>query len=103
MTGTEKQPKREHTGLRTFEIVQYVDGYIEGTFNDWPANIQDAIFAALEWKSKQVGLPLAIVSSKCDHDPDIDDTAHPRKFWLHIVASEVVMADDRTIEPWRLT
>ncbi len=90
-----------HTGIRTFEIVQYVSGWLDGEFSDWPAQIQDAVLAALERKSGEVGLPLAIVFSKCDHDVDLPNE-HPRKFWLHIVASEVVMADARTIDPRRL-
>lgn len=90
------------TGIRQFEIVVHVNGWLEGELKDWPANIQDAVYAALEKKAKDVELPLAIVFSKCDHDPTISDTSDPRKFWLHIIASEVVMADDRTIDPRRL-
>lgn len=89
------------TGIRTFEIVQYVSGWLEGKLEDWPAQIQDAVAAALETKSNEVELPLSIVFSKCDHDPDLPDD-HPRKFWIHIVASEIVMADKRTIDPRRL-
>lgn len=87
-------------GLRTFEILQYVSGFVEGELKDWPANIQDVVYKALEDKSKEVELPLVVVASKCDHDPD---EPNPNlKFWLHIVASEVVMADQRTIDPRRL-
>ena len=90
-----------HTGMRQFEIVVHVSGWLEGSLSDWPANIQDGVYKALEDKSKEVELPLAIVFSKCDHDPDLPND-HPQKFWLHIVASEVVMADQRTIDPRRL-
>lgn len=94
--------KPRNHGIREFEILVYVTGWLEGTLSDWPANVQDVVAEALERKSKEVELPLAIVYSKCDHDPDIEDIAHPRKFWLHIVASEVVVADRRTIDKRRL-
>lgn len=86
----------KHTGIRTFEIVQYISGPLEGELNDWPANIQDAVYAALERKAKEVELPLAIVASRCDIDHDATDPQ--RKFFLHIVASEIVMADEREVK-----
>lgn len=89
------------SGVRTFEIVQYVTGHMEGELKDWPSNVQDAVMAALEAKSDDVELPLAIVFSKCDHDPELPE-GHPQRFWIHIIASEVVMADERTIDPRRL-
>lgn len=95
------KPPLSHTGIRQFEIVVHVSGWLEGTLEDWPANIQDGVYKALEDKSKEVELPLAIVFSKCDHEPTLPDD-HPQKFYLHIIASEVVMADDRTIDPRRL-
>lgn len=90
-------------GLRQFEIVQHISGPLEGELDDWPANIQDAIFKALEDKSKEVELPLRIVHSYCgiDHDAEVEGRPH-QKFYLHIIASEVVMADERTIDPRRL-
>lgn len=92
------------TGIRTFEIVQYISGPLEGTFDDWPARIQDVVYAALERKSKEVELPLKIVGSYCGIDHDAEAEGRPdKKFYLHIVASEIVMADDRTIDPRRLT
>lgn len=92
-----------HIGLRTFEIVQYISGPLEGELADWPANIQDAVYAALEAKAKEVELPLAVVASRCDIDHDAEAEGRPtQKFFLHIVASEVVMADERTIDRRRL-
>lgn len=90
-------------GIRTFEIVQYISGPLRGELADWPANVQDAVYAALERKAAEVELPLAIVASRCDidHDAEADGRPH-QKFFLHIVASEVVMADERTIDFRRL-
>lgn len=93
--------KLSNTGIRQFELVVHVSGWLEGTLEDWPAQIQDIVYGAIERKSKEVELPLAIVFSKCDHDPDLP-VGHPHKFWLHVIASEVVMADQRTIDPRRL-
>jgi len=87
----------KHTGIRTFEIVQYVTGFLEGSMDDWPAQIQDVVYKALERKSHEVELPLAIVHSRCDVDHDAVDAQH--KFYLHIIASEVVVADERTLNP----
>lgn len=88
------------SGIRTFEIVQYVTAPLEGGMDDWPSNIQDAVYKALEDKAAQVELPLVIIHSRCDIDWDATDPL--RKFYLHIVASEVVMADERTINQGRL-
>lgn len=87
--------------VRTFEILQYISGPIEcESMDDLPANLQDVIFAALERKAHDVGLPLAIVAVRCDKDIDsIDET---RVWFLHIVASEIVVADSRTVDIRRL-
>lgn len=85
-----------HTGIRTFELVQYISAPIEcETLTDLPAQMQDAVLAALEAKSKEVELPLAIVAIVCD--VDYGDTPEDDKPYLRIVASEVVMADERTV------
>jgi hypothetical protein len=66
--------------------------------NDWPASIQDPIYAALERKAKQVQLPLCIVFSRCEVDPDIPE-GRQGHFYVHVIASEVVIADERTLSP----
>lgn len=77
-----------NTGIRTFEIVQYVDAPIPGGIDDWPANIQDVVYAALEKKAQEVELPLKIVHSYCAKDID---SVNPRYIWyLHVLASEIV-------------
>lgn len=87
----------KHTGIRTFEIVQYVSAPLPGGMDDWPANIQDQIFAALEAKSKQVELPLVITGSYCGTDY-ADTEGQPDKYYLHIVASEIIAADEREMK-----
>lgn len=81
-------------GIRTFEMIQYVTAPLEGEFDDWPANIQDAIYAAAERKSKDVELPLTIVHTRCDKDIDTED---PNKvFFIHVILSEIVIGIDAT-------
>lgn len=79
------------TGVRTFEIVQYVTGYLEGELKDWPAQIQDAVMQALEKKAHEVELPLTIVTSYCDID--YGERPEDDKPFLRIIASEIVVKD----------
>ena len=77
------------THIRTFEIVQYVTGYVDGGMDDWPTNLQDRIYAALERKAHEVQLPLKIVHSYCNED--IDSTDERKRFYVHVIASEIVV------------
>lgn len=90
------------SGIRLFEMVQYVTGYIEGEFKDWPAQLQDPIYAALERKSDEVQLPLTIVNSGCliDHGEAMDGSDD--RFYVHVIASEVVAADERTMGDYEI-
>lgn len=89
------------TGIRTFEVDVPISAPLEGELNDWPANIQDGIYAALERIAEREQLPLAIVHSRCDVDHDVAEGA-PGRYYLHVVASEVVMADERALTPGRV-
>lgn len=56
---------------RVAEVVADVSGPLQGKLNDWPANIQDGIYAALERKnarSRGEGAVFEIRDSMCDHD-----------------------------------
>ncbi len=79
--------------LRTFELVCNVSGYVEGELKDWPAQMQDAVYAALELKAAELELPLAIVHSYCDIDHG--ETAAQDQFFVCIIASEIVARDER--------
>lgn len=81
--------------IRTFEMIQYVTAPLEGELDDWPANIQDAIFAALERKAKSVQLPLKIVLAYCDMDYDLDASKVPSVYFVRVVASEIVAKLDK--------
>lgn len=85
------------TAIRTFEIVQYVTGPLEGEFKDWPSNIQDRIMDALDRKSKEVELPLTIVHSYCDIDHGEAMDRSQDRYFLRIIASEIVVGDARMV------
>lgn len=86
----------KHTGIRTFEVVQYVSAPIPGdTIDDYPNNIQDVLYKALEKLAKKVKLPLVIVHVGCYENFDYDGTNPMHSKWyLWVVASEIVI-DDR--------
>lgn len=84
------------TGIKTYDMVQYVTAPLEGEISDWPANIQDAIYEALEKKAQEVEHPLTIVHSRCDVEP-ADDDRSVDKLYVHVVASEIVLADERKV------
>ena len=88
--------------IRTFDLIVPVSGYLEGELDDWPAVIQDGVYMALERKAHEVELPLVIIASRGGVDEDKQDH-EPGRFYVHIVASEVVMADVRTLKPWSVT
>lgn len=84
--------------IRTFDLAANVSGWLDGSIDDWPANIQDVLYAALERKAKKVELPICIVYSKCEEDPDVP-LGSPGHFYVHVIASEIVVADERALMP----
>lgn len=89
------------TSIRTFELDVAITGVLDVPFDDWPANIQDGILQALEVVARREEIPLTIVYAKYHTDPDKVE-GEPGYHYLHVVASEVVMADERTIDPKRI-
>ena len=80
------------TPIRTFEMTQYVTGFLEGGLQDWPAQIQDQIFMALERLSHRVELPVAITNAYCDVDYGEAMDRSQDKFFIRVFASEVVVS-----------
>lgn len=74
---------------RVFRLVQYVDGYLEGGFDDWPASIQDPVLAAMDRLSAKHKIPLAIIGAVCDKDLDLSTDAKAW-YYVHIEVSEIV-------------
>ena len=89
------------TQIRAFELDVPVSGALDIPFDDWPANVSDGIWQALDRLAEREQLPLKIVHACYVRDPDLPEEA-PGHHALHIIASEVVMADDRTLEPGRV-
>lgn len=89
------------TQIRTFELEVPISGAMDVPFEDWPAYVQDAIWRALERIAEQEQLPLKIVYARYLTDEDLPKDA-PGHHYLHVVASEVVMADERTLDPGRV-
>lgn len=84
------------SGVKTYHLIANVTSYMEGEIDDWPSNIQDGIHAALERKADEVEHPLMIIFSKCDRDWGSDET-NPR-WYVYVLASEIVVADDRIFQ-----
>jgi hypothetical protein len=80
--------------IRTFEAITYLTAPIMcESMDDLTPQMQDQVMKALEEISDKVELPLQIVAIRCDKDYDSTD---PQKVWyLHILASEVVIGIDR--------
>lgn len=89
------------TQIRTFELDVAISAPLDVPFDDWPANIQDGIWKAMEAIAERERLPLKIVHAAYAKDVDLHEDA-PGYHYLHVIASEVVMADERTLEPGRV-
>lgn len=85
------------TQIRTFQVVANVSSFLEGEIQDWPANIQDGILAALERKAQEVELPLTVVASYCDLDYATEEGEEDKPFVV-VIASEIVAADSRFVQ-----
>lgn len=83
-------------GIRTFECIVPLTGWPKsfpedgnGKMEDLPQNIQDGVYAAMERKSLEVGLALAVVMVRMDTDHDKTE-GEPGHIFLHVILSEVV-------------
>lgn len=91
----------QRTKLKTFELVVSVDGVLDVPMEDWPNVVKDGIQEALERASDHVQLPLVIVDARYKTDSDFAPDA-PGHHYIHVIASEVIAADSRTVSPERL-
>lgn len=88
-------------GIRTFEATIILSGWPSqfpengvGKMDDLPANVQDAVYTAMELKSKQLSLPLSIVQVNMGEDADVP-VGTLGHFFLHIILSEVVTIETK--------
>lgn len=91
------EPTLRAPEIRTFELIQYVSGFLDGELKDWPANIQDVVLEAMARKSDEVKLPLTVIASGCEFDDD-PECAPEKKFWVKVLLSEIVVVDMRSVE-----
>lgn len=66
--------------MRQFGIVAWLTHRVPDDIREWPANIQDKMYAAIEAKEKELGFKLVILSTRCDFDLAED------KWFVHIDA-----------------
>jgi hypothetical protein len=97
MVKFETPPQYVLPGIRTFQLVQYVDGWPksfpesgEGTMDDLPANLQDIILNAMERTSLKHGIALAVVSVRMGVDVDRKEDDPRGYIYLWVILSEVV-------------
>lgn len=69
---------------RTFQIVAAVSGPLEGELQDWPQQMQETVYKALERKAKEISIPLTIVFSAYAYD------AIEYGHYVQIIASEII-------------
>jgi hypothetical protein len=84
--------------IRTWEADLPITGAMDVPFEDWPSHIQDAIYGAMDKLSEEHKCPIAITYARYKTDAD-KDPEQPGHHYLHIILSEVVMADERTLDP----
>lgn len=94
-----KKKVKESVGIRTFDLIVYVTGWLDGGIKDWPVQIQDRIWEALERKAHEVELPLTIIESYCDVDYGEAVDRSQDRFFLRCIASEIVVKDARWEDP----
>lgn len=88
-------------GIRTFEMTVVISGKLDLPYDEWPDVVKDRIEEALELRSQIEKIPLTVVYGEYKEDYDLDEDA-PGRHYLHVIASEIVMADERTIDPRRI-
>lgn len=86
------------TGVKTFELILYVDRVLPNEIADWPNSLQDAVYVALEAKAQEMQLPMTIVFTQCDLDRD-KPAEDPYRYYVHVIASEIVLSNEAMLQP----
>lgn len=58
------------THVKVAELIANVTHQLDGSIKDWPSNIQDGVYAALERIVKRTDMPYEIVAAYSDTDVD---------------------------------
>jgi hypothetical protein len=70
-------------------------------YDDWPASLRDGIDAAAQTISERFKVPTKVVYAEYKRDHDLAKEA-PGYHYVHVIISEVVMGDERTIDHDRI-
>jgi len=74
-----------HSGpVKVAELTANVSAHLDGGIDDWPANIQDGIYTALERQANRSRASFEIVQAVCGHDVDTG-------YYVHVIAVGVVL------------
>lgn len=69
--------------VRTFDVKAYLDAPVPGEIADWPANIQDRIFNAIERLERRENIVCTIFHSRCDKD--YGEVAAQDRWYVHVI------------------
>ena len=89
------------TKPRTWEATINVSGPLSVPFEDWPAEMQDAVEVAMEGISEKYKCPVTLLHTEYKTDPDIQPN-FPGHHYVHVIIGEVVVADERQVDPERV-
>lgn len=56
--------------VRQIHMFVPVSAYLEGEITEWPANIQDGLYKAIEQKQAEENEQLNIIHSECTYEAD---------------------------------
>lgn len=90
MTSKLLVPEHLQKKPRAFEMVQYISDFLEGSFDDWPAQIQDEVMNALNRCAKKHRVALQLVGARCDIDYGAAMDHSEDRVFIHMLAVEML-------------
>lgn len=86
---------RKNTGIRTYELTQTINGPLpeNSELKDWPQQMQDEVYKALEKLANQVMHPVTIVASGWGIDYGEARDGSQDRCYVRVTASEIVAKD----------
>lgn len=86
---------------KTWEAVVYTSGPVSPRFEDWSNQMQDAAHQAVEGLAQFHKLPMQIIHTRYEQDYE-ERADSPKRHFVVIYVSEVVVADERALLPGRV-
>lgn len=84
---------------RYYVMTRDLTGPLEGTFDDWPANVQDGMLEGLEDFERRKNAKFEVVQVVCAEDPD-KLIGFPGRFYLRVELREVFPGEDKEFDPY---